>query len=114
MFKDPSLSPQHLNINFQSGKNKKEEISHLIDSSNPAILIGTETWLNNGIHSSEIFPPNYAVIRKDRGDGYGGVLLAVHKDYIFDQLESDGTTESIFIKQQKHVTYCWITLPHTQ
>ena len=66
-----------LNVNFQSVKNKKEEIGNLIDSVDPCVIIGTETWLNSRIHSSEIFPSNYEVIRHNRQDGYGGVLLAI-------------------------------------
>ena len=66
-----------LNVNFQSVMNKKEEIGNLIDSADPCVIIGTETWLNSRIHSSEIFPSNYEVIRHDREDGYGGVLLAI-------------------------------------
>ena len=46
-----------ININFQSAKNKKEEIGNLIDSSAPDIILGTETWLSPGINSSELFPP---------------------------------------------------------
>ena len=32
---------------------------------------------------------NYEVIRHDREDGYGGVLLAIRKDYIFEKLDID-------------------------
>ena len=64
-----------LNVNFQPVKNKKEEIWNLIDSADPRVITGTDTWLNTGIHSSEIFPSNYEVIRRDREDGYRGVLL---------------------------------------
>ena len=57
-----------LNINFQSIKNKKEELWNLVDTSDPDIIFGTETWLNNNITSSEIFPSdmNYYVVRKER------------------------------------------------
>lgn len=62
-------------------------------------MLGTETWLNSNIHSAEIFPPNYDVITKDRADGYGGVLLAVKKYFIFDRITpSYDDTESVFAK----------------
>jgi len=67
-------------------KNKKDELCNIIESSDPCIIIGTETWLNPTIHSSEIFPPNYEIIRKDRKDGYGGVLLAIKKDFIINNI----------------------------
>jgi hypothetical protein len=56
-------------INFQSVKNKTEELCNLIDSSNLSMIISTETWLQKDISSSEIFPDSYTVYRKD---GYGG------------------------------------------
>ena len=87
-----------LNVNYQSVKNKKEEIGNLIDSADPCVIIGTETWLNSRMHSSEIFPSNYEVIRHDREDGYGGVLLAIRKVYIFEKLDIDVKTESVFAK----------------
>ena len=73
-------------------------IGNQIDSADPCVIIGTETWLNSRIHSSEIFPSNYEVIRRDREDGYGGVLLAIRKDYIFEKLDIDVKTESVFAK----------------
>ena len=79
-----------LNVNFQSG--------NLIDSADPCVIIGIETGLNSRIHSSEIFPSIYEVIRHDRGDGYGGVLLAIRRDYIFEKLDIDVKTESVFAK----------------
>lgn len=44
-------------------KNKSAEIGNLIDSSNPNIAIGTETWLRKNICSSEIFPDESNVYR---------------------------------------------------
>ena len=89
-----------LNVNFQSIKNKKEEFGTLIDSTNPDIILGTETWLNSTICSSELFPPGYDVVRKDRADGYGGVCIAIKKDVIFEELtcRSDVDVEAIFTK----------------
>ena len=87
-----------LTVNFQSAKNKKEDIANLIDSSDPTIIIGSETWLNSNVHSSEIFPPNFDIIRKDRSDGWGGVLLAIKKDFIYDHVEVNVDAECIFAK----------------
>ncbi|XP_072169454.1 uncharacterized protein [Diadema setosum] len=87
-----------LTVNFQSARNKKEEISNLIDSSDPDIILGTETWLNSKFQNAELFPSNYELIRKDRIDGYGGVLIALKKDIIFERLHLDLDVEAIFIK----------------
>ena len=71
---------------------------NLIEQSDPSIIMGTETWLLPSISSAEIFPPNYEVIRKDRKDGYGGVLLAIKKDFILDSVEIKTTSEAVFAK----------------
>ena len=51
---------------------------------NPAIIIGTETHLDSSVNSSELFPSNYSVIRKDRhfDNSKGGVLIAMKDDLI--------------------------------
>ena len=85
-----------LNVNFQSIKNKKAELLNIIDSYNPSVLIGTETWLNESIHSSETFPPNNCVNRKDRSDGFGGVLVAVRSGIVCDRINEHITTEAVY------------------
>ena len=79
---------QVLIINFQSIKNKKAELLNLQDTYEPSVIMGTETWLNSSVCTSEFFPDDYNVIRKDRQDGYGGVLLAVHNAYTFEHLNT--------------------------
>ena len=51
----------------------------MIDKEKPDILAGTETWLTPDVMNSEIIPPElgYSIYRKDRPDGYGGLLLTV-------------------------------------
>jgi hypothetical protein len=49
---------------------------NLIDKSNPDIILGCETCLNPSVGSQEVMPPGYNTYRKDRSDGYGGVLMA--------------------------------------
>jgi exonuclease III len=91
-----------LNINFQSIKNKKEELWNLVDTSDPDIIFGTETWLNNNITNSEIFTSdmNYDVVRKDQEDGYGGVLIAFKKNFIFEAITVKQNVECQFLKIQ--------------
>ena len=74
-------------MNCQSCCNKKAEISNLLDSTKPDIVIGTESWLHKDIYSSEIFPDNYEVFRNDRQGKHGhqqggGVFILVLRDYI--------------------------------
>ena len=63
-------------INFQSVTAKQAQFQCFINDYYPDIIFGTETWLSPEISSSEIFPPCYNVFRRDRYDGYGGILLA--------------------------------------
>ena len=39
-------------INYQSTRNKINDIEVLLDSINPDVIIGTESWLNDEIYSS--------------------------------------------------------------
>ena len=74
-------------LNFQSVKNKVAELAICLDTQKPDVLIGTESWLSSGISNSEIFPPDYSVIRKDRppsskGLSHGGIFIAIKNDII--------------------------------
>ena len=65
-------------LNCQSVVSKKADLNCFIEATNPNIIIASETWLKPTIISSEFLPQHYIAYRKDREDGYGGVLLA-HK-----------------------------------
>ena len=83
-----------LNLNFQSIKNKKQDLLEIIDTVKPDILIGTETWLDPSISSYEYFPSDlYNVFRHDRppninNQSHGGVLIAVTKDFISSEIQT--------------------------
>jgi len=59
------------------------------------VVVFTETWLRSSVFDSEIFCNSYDVYRRDRPDGYGGVLVAVRSacrservlSPLFDDLE---------------------------
>ena len=93
---DPNAQIRSVIINFQSAKKKDIRIKNLIATTKPQIIFGNETWLNADIYSSELFPPEYEVYRKDRKDGYGGVLLAIHKSLISSQINEHSEAEIIF------------------
>ena len=70
--------PNQLKIvccNFQSIWNKKDELADFLASDNIDIIIGSETHLSYNISNAEILPPEYSAARKDRDDGYGGVII---------------------------------------
>ena len=51
----------------------------MIESTQADIVIGTESWLDDSIKSSEIFPSNFRSYRRDCSTGArgGGVFLLV-------------------------------------
>ena len=46
--------------------------------------------------SSEIFPSTFEVVRKDRQDSYGGVLLAIRNDLMYNFMDTTDTGEQAF------------------
>ena len=71
-----------VNVNFQSIKTKQGQLYNMLDSIKPDIICGTETWIDNSIKDSQIFPPGYNIYRNDRNLNGGGVLLAVRGNLI--------------------------------
>ena len=92
-----SSSLRSLTINFQSLREKKAELLNILETTDPDIVFGNETWLTPNHHSSEFFPPTYHVYRKDRSDGYGGVLLAVKSNLISNQIAVKSSTEAVIV-----------------
>ena len=47
-------------------------------------MVGTETWLNHTILTSELMPPTYQVFRRDRqtSTSGSGVLFAIHSNIV--------------------------------
>jgi hypothetical protein len=98
--KHPIIKVLSVNINGLSGK--RLDLEQVIFDHNPDIICCQETKIDGNFLSSEAFPPNYTVIRKDRTSKGGGVCIAV-----IDRLvaipcpELDTPTESLWIKIQK-------------
>jgi len=61
--------------------NKILEFWNLIDTYNPDVVIGTESWLSEEINNAEIFRDDYITFRRDRFSRGGGVFICV-KNYI--------------------------------
>ena len=91
-----------LNLNFQSMMNKIQEFHCLLDIEDPDIVIGTESWLNSDISSSEVFPNNYQSFRADRkakGKRGGGVFVLVKNNLICsEQPQFQTKCELIWVK----------------
>jgi hypothetical protein len=70
-----------IQVNCRSICNKSLEFWNLIDTYNPDVVIGTESWLSEEINSTEIFRDDYITFRRDRFSRGGGVFICV-KNYI--------------------------------
>ena len=88
-----------LKIYFRSVKNKVPELDIVLESTSPDIIIGTETWTNNTMHSSELYPDNYTIYRRDRGtDDHGGVVIATMNNLTTTEVHNSKTVELITVK----------------
>ena len=88
-----------LTVNCQRITNKKAELESAIKYIKPDIVSGTESWLNHTIRSSEVFPSEYTVYRKDRSKLGGGVFLLIHKDIISsEETELKADCETIWAR----------------
>ena len=67
----------------------------MIESTKPDIVIGCESWLDNSISSTEVFPSDYKAYRKDRRDGsHGGVFTLVQTNFkVMSQRNSKSTLD---------------------
>ncbi|XP_072046546.1 uncharacterized protein [Amphiura filiformis] len=87
-----------LEVNFQSVFAKRVEFWSLIEATKPDIIFGCETWLKPSISYGEVFPPGYNLYRKDRSNGHGGVLLAVHSSLNSHQIDIRTDAEFVAAK----------------
>ena len=76
-------------LNSQSITNKKGILGAMIGEQMPDVVTISETWLSPDISSSEVFPKGYRIFRKDRPDGYGGVLLACCDTFTCSKIHID-------------------------
>jgi len=70
-----------LQVNCRSILNKTLEFWNLVDTYNPDVIIGTESWLREEINNAELFRDDYTTFRMDRCTRGGGVFICV-KNYI--------------------------------
>jgi hypothetical protein len=66
-----------LQVNCRSIYNKALEFWNLVDTYNPDIIIGTESWLREEVGNAEIFRTDFTTFRRDRHARGGGVFICV-------------------------------------
>eukprot|EP00057_Strongylocentrotus_purpuratus_P029222 XP_011683696.1 PREDICTED: RNA-directed DNA polymerase from mobile element jockey-like [Strongylocentrotus purpuratus] len=80
---------------------KREAFWEALESCQPDVMIANETWLKPTLLNSEMMPAGYNTpIRKDRPDGYEGVLLATKNDLVDCEVEVKSDCEIIATKIQ--------------
>ena len=92
---DKSSNLRVLLVNTNSARGKPAEIAGHLDYVQPDVLLLTETKLSAEVKSSEFLPQNYLpAYRKDRNLNGGGVLIAVRKGLIVDEVPLVGIDKS--------------------
>ena len=74
---------------------KKVSFDNLLHEHNPDIITISETWLKSEVLSSEFLSTDYNIFRRDRPDGYGGVLIACCNSLNCHHLNINFDTEAI-------------------
>jgi hypothetical protein len=86
---------------------KKHSFWNFLDSSNPDIICGNETWLKPSICNSEILPDesDYDIFRIDRKYGFGGVMLAIKSNTV---LTDSLVNRKYCYSQQSQIQISWL------
>lgn len=65
----------------------------------PLVVLGSESWLDDSICDSEVFPAEYVCYRKDRDRHGGGVFLLVHHNVSSRLIDiQTGTCEAVWVQ----------------
>ena len=86
-----------LNINCQSIKKKGRDLEPHIDSTDPDIILGTESRLNEHVSSAEFFPNflGFDVHRRDRTHSHGRVFIATKHELEMRDIKKSKDIEMI-------------------
>jgi hypothetical protein len=66
-----------LQVNCRSILNRIFDFWNSVDTYNPDVTIGTESWLRDQISNAEVFRDDYTTFRRDRNTRGGGVFICV-------------------------------------
>ena len=77
-------------INCQSVRQKGPQLVTVVEYVNPDAIIGTESWLDSTVKTSECFPSNFNVYHKERSTATmgEGVFIAIKDWYTSNELPS--------------------------
>jgi len=87
-----------LQVNCRSVYNKAIELWNLVDTYNPDVVIGTESWLKEDISNAEVFRADFTTFRRDRSARGGGVFICVKNIIASTELWVDEDCEMIAVE----------------
>ena len=97
-----------LQVNCRSICNKVLEFWNLIETHNPDVVIGTESWLHEEINNAELFRDDYITFRRDRCSRGGGVFICVKNHIVCRELWMDEDYEMIAIEiKSRNLKFTW-------
>ena len=74
------------------------EFWKLVDTYNPDVVIGTDSWLKEDTGNAEIFRADFTTFRKDRSACSGGVFIGVKNFIAATELWADDDFEIITVE----------------
>ena len=80
-------------VNSRSILGKNEEIELMLLDNKIDIVSGSETHMRPHISDNEFLQPSYACYRRDRDDGFGGVIIITKKYLIVEEIVKSKTCE---------------------
>ena len=85
-------------LNISSLPNKIDELYYIASSSNSAVIVITETKLDNTVYDSEVTVDGYNIVRNDRNRNGGGVACYIRNNIFFNRKTCmSDNIENIFI-----------------
>ena len=102
MLRVKSKSLRVVTVNFQSIYNKKDELSSFLTENDVDIVLGSETHLSPSINNAEILPPMYTSYRRDRADGWGGVIIITEKNLTVEEIRINKECEMVAMKVETY------------
>ena len=86
-----------ISVNLQSIRAKKESLYHMLEQTDPDIVVAQETWLRPDIYDREVLPASYKFIaRRDRpSDPHGGVAIIARTDIQGTEVQLDSQCEIV-------------------
>ena len=97
-----------LQVNCRSICNKVLEFWNLIETYNPDVVIGTESWLHEEVNNAEVFRDNYITFRRDRNSRGGGVFICIKNHISCKQLWMDEDFEILAVEiNSRNHKYTW-------